>query len=250
MPTPFTHLYIAQRLLNDPQLPGDMRALLAAECAAFLLGSIAADARVNSGVQRANTHFYRYDEPMNDHPWRVMLAEYPVLERAANSAHRAFLAGYVAHLSVDEWWTERMLREQFLAREWGTDRKFRFFMLHILLIYMDERDYAALEPWQAGTLQGAQPADWLPFIGDADLQAWRDFIAEQVAGESQTLAVLGARVQRPPEEFRAILDSPERMQADLWAHVPPDTLAQVEARMYTFAREQLVDYLARFAVHP
>lgn len=250
MPTPFTHLHIAQRLLNDPQLPENVRTLLSVECSAFLLGSIAADARVSSGVQRANTHFYRYDEPMRDHPWRVMLAEYPALEQVENPAQRAFVAGYVAHLAVDELWTEEMLRAHFIAREWGADSRFRFFMLHILLIYMDERDYAALEPWQAEALAAAKPEGWLPFMDDGDLRAWRSFIAEQVAGESQTLAVLGARVQRSPEEFRAVLDSPERMQADLWAHVSRDVVAQVEARMYAFARAQMTAYLARFAVYP
>lgn len=244
MPTPFNHLRAAQRLLNDSQVLPAHRALLTAERSPFLLGSIAADARVNSGLKRTDTHFYRYDEPMMDHPWRVMLNQYPTLARAQDAAHSAFVAGYVAHLAMDEYWTKHMLGAQFIERDWGPDRQFRAFMLHILLTYMDERDYALLESWQAHTLLAAQPADWLPFMTDDDLCAWRDFIAGQIVGESQTLAIFGARVQRTAEEFRAVLDSPERMQADLWAYIPRDLLAQVEQQMYDFARDQMAVYLA------
>ncbi len=249
MPTPFTHLQIAQRLLRDEQVPPPIRGLLDTERSAFLLGSIAADARVNSGIMRADTHFYRYDEPMRDHPWRVMLANHPALEYAHDAAHRAFLAGYVAHLTVDEVWTKDMLRTWFFERTWGPDDRFRFFMLHILLIYMDERDYAGLETWQAESLMSVQPDDWLPFMSRDDLKAWRDFIGLQLTHGSQTLAVLGARIKKSPDELRTVLDSPVRLQHDLWANVGPETLAQVEHAMYAACREEMLVYLDEFSVN-
>jgi hypothetical protein len=249
MPTPFTHLFIAQRLLDDEQVASETRDLLNHERSAFLLGSIAADARVSSGIQRADTHFYRYDELMRDHPWRVMMANYPTLEHAHDPAHRAFLAGYVAHLSVDEVWTKEMLRAWFFDRNWGPDDRFRFLMLNILLIYMDERDYALLESWLADSLLAAQPGEWLPFMGRDDLKAWRDFIATQLARGSQTLEVLGARIKRSPEELRLVLDSPARLQADLWDYVAPDILAQVEEHMYAFSRDQMLVYLEESSVY-
>lgn len=233
---------MAQNLLNDPHVPAACRALLRAERSAFLLGSIAADARVSSGLKRADTHFYRYDEPLRDRAWRVMLAAYPTLHPARSAAHRAFLAGYVAHLSMDEFWTEQMMRTHFVEREWGIDRNFRFFMLHILLIYMDERDYTRLESWQPADLRAAQPDQWLPFIGDYDLIAWRDFIAEQLSGASQTLTVFGERIRKTPADFRAVLDQPEQMQMHLWQHVSPALLADTESAMHQFAREQMVVY--------
>lgn len=249
MPTPFTHLAIAQRLLRDDQIPSAMRDLLNAERSAFLLGNIAADARVSSNIMRADTHFYRYDEPMRDHPWRVMLADHPSLRHAHDAAQRAFLAGYVAHLTVDEVWTQDMLRTQFLDRAWGPDDRFRFFMLHILLIRMDERDYAALENWQADTLLAAQPNNWLPFMTRDDLKAWRDFIAIQLTRGSETLAVLGARIKKSPEELRAVLDSPARLQADLWEYVAPETVTQVESKMYAAARAEMLIYLDEFSAY-
>ena len=242
MPTPFTHLIAAQRLLDDEHIPANLRGFLRQECSAFLLGNIAADARISSGLKRADTHFYRYDEPMDDHAWRTMLARFPSLGQPYSDAQRAFVAGYVAHLSIDETWTVDMLRPHFVEREWRTG-DFRFFMLHILLILMDERDYRQLAEWQAGTLAQIQPDGWLPFIADADLAAWGAFIRQQIAGESQTLQVFGERIKKTPAEFREVLDSPERLQADLWRYISQPVIENVEAKMYAFARQQMLIYL-------
>ncbi len=247
MPTPFTHLNAAQHLLNDPQIPAATRQFLEKEQGAFLLGNIAADARVSSGSLRADTHFYQYDRPIVEHPWRVMLAQHPGLRHASSDSQRAFLAGYVAHLSMDEYWSLHMLGPHFVESQWGT-RESRFVMLHIILIYMDERDLAQLDPEQYTILQTAQPAEWLPFMPDPVLSQWRDFIAEQTApeGHSETLAIFGARINKTPEQFRAILDSPHRMQTDLWNNIPQAELARIEEGMYEFAREQMQIYLQAF----
>ena len=242
MPTPFTHLKAAQDLLADPALLTDAHNFLQRECSAFLLGNIAADARISSGLKRDDTHFYRYDQPMHNHPWRVMLEGYPTLKQPHSDTHRAFLAGYVAHLSMDEIWTLHMLRPRFVEPRWADD-KFRFFMLHILLVYADERDYAQLEAWQSAALGDAQAEDWLPFMPDADLHHWRDFIQQQLVGESETLQVFGQRTGKSEAEFRAILDSRQRLQDNLWDNVPRAALEQVDKRMYTFAREQMLVYL-------
>jgi hypothetical protein len=240
MPTPFTHLETAQRLLDDPDLPHPLRAALRDELSAFLLGNVAADARISGAMRREDTHFYVYDQPMVEPPWRVMLTRHPALQTPRTPAQRVFLAGYVAHLSMDEIWTVAMLGPHFVQHHWAAGTQ-RFLMLHILLIHMDERDYARLLPWQPAALTDAQPDDWLPFMSDAVLRDWRDFVGEQIkpGGVSQTLQVFGGRIHKSPLELRAILDSSERMQTDLWVHVAPDTLTAVEDQMYRRAREQL-----------
>lgn len=243
MPTPFMHLKVAQDLLRDPLIPPQQRDLLNDQRSAFLLGSIAADARISSGIKRSETHFYEYDETITRHPWQKLLDRYPSLQSVIDPAHQVFVAAYVAHLAMDELWLLDMLRKQFWAAEWGT-RESRFFMLHILLSAVDERDYALIEDWQAAELLAAQPCDWLPFMPDDDLRGWRDFIGGQLVEGSQTLDVLSERVRSTPEQFRAVLDSPQRMQAELWVHVPREMLAQVETEMVAFAREQMLLYLA------
>jgi hypothetical protein len=81
-------------------------------------------------------------------------------------------------------------------------------------------------------------------MSDTILSGWRDFVAEQIkpGGDSQTLQVFGSRIGFSPEDLRAILDSPERMETDLWAHITPDLLTEIETAMYRHAREQMLVY--------
>jgi hypothetical protein len=172
-----------------------------------------------------------------------MFQQHPSLTPAGSAARRAFLAGYVAHLSIDEWWSLHMLGPHFAGREWAARPK-RFFYLHILLIIMDERDLARLESWQHPALLTAQPQGWTPFLSDAILRDWRDFIGDQIrpGGQSQTLSVFGGRINRTPADLRAILDSPATLEADLWANIPPALLAEIESGMYDHARQQMIRY--------
>lgn len=244
MPTPFTHLAAAQRLLRDEALSESFRLDLYEERAAFLLGNVAADARVGAAMPRERTHFYIYGQDITDHPWRVMLQLNPDLLRPRDESQRAFVAGYVAHLAMDEYWSLNMVVPHFVGREWGS-RVQRFLMLHIILIHMDERDLLMLEPWQANALGSAKPYHWLSFLSDRDLIEWQRIIHDQIipGGESETLDIFGVRVGLTPPQLRAILDAPDRMQADLWDHIPQATLAEVEQGMYIFAREQMQTYL-------
>ncbi len=215
-----------------------------AERPAFLLGSIAADARVSGGLTRESTHFFDYTLPIDVHPWRIMMTRYPRLACPSSAAQRAFLAGYVAHLCMDEIWSLQMVHPYFDDGDW-LDRRRRFLMLHIILIHMDERDYRLLADWQCDSLCAAQPRAWAPFLGDEALCDWRDFIGQQMppCGTSQTLSVLGQRVGMRPHELRAILDDSARMESDLWRYVPVEHLSKVEAEMYDHARAQMARFL-------
>ncbi|GAB4522789.1 MAG: hypothetical protein OHK0046_35830 [Anaerolineae bacterium] len=248
MPTPFTHLEVAQRLLTDDLIPQATRDLLKAERGAFLLGSIAADARVGSGAPRSTTHFYDYRDGISEHPWRVMVKENSDLLTPKDAAHRAFIAGYVAHLAIDENWSLRMVGPHFAAREWA-DNAFRFYMLHIILIYMDVRDLAALESWQAEALASAAPQAWLRFMTDDDLYVWQRLIYDQIkpGGISETLTIFGGRIGKAPEEIQAFLDDAVKMESGLWQHIPQTLLHEVETLGYAFAREQLMIYMAESA---
>ena len=249
MPTPFTHLLIAQKLLADDKLPPVYRALLHRQKPAFQLGSIVADARVASGVGREVTHFYAYGRPILTRPWRQMLREHPTLAAATDEAYIAFLAGYVAHLATDETWTLKMVRPQFWERDWlGVDPRDKFLALHLILTVMDERDEKQLAGWQAESLARCEPDGWLPFMSDDVLRGWRDLVARQIRpdGVSETLAIFGRRLERDPAEIRAILDDPALMKRTLWRHVSPDALRAVEQHAYDVTCEQLAVYLTEF----
>jgi len=244
MPTPFSHLAQAKRLL--PRLPAAAQGLIQAHLPAYYLGSVAADAKI-PGQDRASTHFYRYDTAMPDHPWRVMLAQHPPLAQPSDVAWRVFVAAYVAHLATDAHWSRYMLGPHFARATWGKSASWRFYVLHYLLISMDERDEALLGEADAAALRACAQVAELPFIPPAVLEEWRDFIAEQISGHSLTVPILAERVGVPAPQMRALLDDPAQMQAMLWDHVSPDVLADVEAGMDDHAQEQLLLYLEESA---
>ena len=253
MPTPFTHLKIAQDLLVDQRLPEPCRGLLLRERPAFQLGSVAADARVATGVSRDVTHFFSYSADICERPWLVMLREHASLTPPRDEAHLAFLAGYVAHLALDEAWTLNLVRPRFRDRAWqDADRGDKYFALHLILTVMDERDEACLEAWQADSLKRCQPREWLPFISDEVLLRWRDVVAEQIgpARHSLTLEIFAERLKTSTGRIRATLDDPAAMQHALWRHVPRGILQDVESQAYIYTREQMLLYLAEYMSAP
>lgn len=238
-----------ERLLHDEAVPAAYRMTLSASRPAFVLGSVAADARPPVEDPRAATHFYRYDRPMDRPPWRVMFETHPELAPPHSADHQAFLAGYVAHLAMDEVWTLEMLGPHFGYAEWGESRHFRFLMLHALLIYMDMRDLDRMPSQLADQICRADPDHWLPFIPQDILVEWQTLIHNQIKpdGHPQTLEIFGERVDKTPAELQAIVADEDGMQRDLWQHVPKKTLAGIEHQMYVHARQSLTEYMSDFA---
>jgi hypothetical protein len=249
MPTPFTHLVGAMNALNDPTLPDTYRRELLAQRPAYLLGATAPDARVEAANPRAATHFYTYEDGIDLAPWRVMLNRYPTLQGVDDAAQRAFIAGYVAHLAMDEMWTRDMLGPHFALGQWGASRRQRFFLLHLMLIDMDERDLAMITPADAADIQAAQPTDnWLPFMPLDVLAGWQELIYEQVrpGGYSRTYDIFGGRVERKPDELRRLAADSGWMQVNIWDNVSREVLAGVEAQMAAHALASLAAYLGEF----
>lgn len=246
MPTPFSHLRITQRLLDDDAVPATQRTFLHDYISDFSLGGIVADQRPGPDAGRETTHFYHYTKPMPDNPWREMLRRFPTLETPQSNAHRAFLMGYVAHLAADEYWSRNMLGPHFANGTWTHDRIERFFVLHLVLIFMDERDETHLAAQSADVLRGCQPQGWLPFLPDDKIIEWRDFLAEQIEGESQTLEIFSTRLAIPPAAIRATLDDVQQMQRRVWGNITPKLLATIERDLYAFSRQQMLIYVDEF----
>jgi hypothetical protein len=237
------HMAIAHRLITDPDVPADVRDAAQIHWGAFLLGNVAPDARVSSGLKRTDTHFFDYAAVIDPPAAVAMLTKHPTLRYKAttDAAQAAFVAGYVAHLRVDEVWCTDALYPLF--HDWGT-RQSRFEMLHMLLGYLDARDYQTLPPSDYAPLHEATPSAWLPFIPDADLVTWRDLIANQLApdGHNMTCNILAPRFGMTPDQMAAFISDPVCMDAQLWANVPPPRINDVEQRLYAGARQALIDY--------
>jgi hypothetical protein len=231
-------------MLESGDLPGEARALLERELPAFTLGSIAADGHGGAGLRREDTHFYTYERPIRTPLSNLLLARNPELTRPRSPAQRAFVAGYIGHLAVDEVWTEQVMRPYFIEPAWGSSSE-RFLMLNVLLIGMDERDQAGLRPWFTGPLCRARPDGWLPFLPDAALCEWRDLIGAQLepGATSGTLPIISARTGRSTAELRDLVDSPDALDTRLWAHLPRPALAAAEAQMQAYAVAQVAAYL-------
>jgi len=245
MPTPFMHLALANRLRADAALPEDARQALTSDGAwgAFLLGSIAPDARLSSGTSRDNTHFYKYGPVIDPRPVKAMLHQYPGLhpERITDAQWRAFVVGYLAHLTMDEIWCIEMLFPHFVLSE--MERKESMFHFHCLIGTLDRRDRAKLPDGDYPHLAGARPTNWLPFIADADLMSWRDSIASQLApsGTSRTFDILGKVIGLSGEAMAAAVDDPERM-ARVWEQASPQQVQNIEGHMYDAVCQTVLDF--------
>ncbi|MEP7285735.1 MAG: zinc dependent phospholipase C family protein [Chloroflexota bacterium] len=247
MPTPFMHIALAQRLISDAELPSNIRTLLTAEWGAFLLGGIAPDARVSSGMDRGSTHFFEYGPTINPPPVEAMLSHHPDLKRAAlhDNTRAAFVAGYTAHLTVDAVWSTDLLYPIFVNGGDWAPQPTKFLVLHALLASLDRHDRQLLLPSDYDKLAVTTPNHWLPFMSDEALTVWRDTVASQLApgAESLTTEILGKRVSLTAAELTAFIDDEAQMNHLTWANVPPDKLAVVEETMYTETRATVIAYL-------
>lgn len=245
------HMALVHRLMADASLPDPDRQMLQRQWGSFLLGSIAPDARVSSGLNRADTHFFEYRPVIDPPPAAVMLRHYPELRRESingDAARAAFVAGYAGHLAMDEiWCTDLLFPQLILAEDWGTPTE-RNIMLHMLLGYMDHRDRAQLPDTDYQPLAAAEPHGWLPFMSDAALLGWRDTVAPQLApdGTSLTLDILGRRINMAAPDMAAFINNHAQMAVSLWAHISHEALASVEEAMYNAVRSTIIGYLDDF----
>jgi hypothetical protein len=120
----------------------------------------------------------------------------------------------------------------------------RFLMLHMLLGFLDERDYVVLPESDFDPLHTATPTQWLPFMPDGDLVVWRDLIANQLppVGRNMTYDILSKRIDIPAQQMADFIHNTTDMQAQLWDNVQPDKIANVEQHMYERSREVVIDY--------
>ena len=233
MPTPFTHLATATQILAMPELAPDARPALQAHFPAFLLGNTAPDVQTISGQAREATHFFTV--PLGDAlpAGPQMLASYPALAVRSGlaPAQAAFICGYLAHLVFDQLWVRDLLEPFFGERPaWGTFRE-RLYLHNVLRAQVDADDLQRLGPAVGPQLKAAEPARWLPFVDDHHLRAWRDLIADQLSsGAGRTVEVFAQRNRVDPQEFAALLASPEQMAARVFSHLPPGALAAYRAR--------------------
>lgn len=251
VPTPFQHLVYAEEILDHPVLPATVRRSLMEARGAFLLGNTAADVRAITHQHRSETHFYRLgalDAPPAD---EALFAGYPSLAdpRVLAKTKAAFVSGYLVHLAYDERWA----RDLFLPLYWnGPDWPDRLtFTVHhnALRVVLDRRAFdrilAAPEAIEAlrGTEPGPGSIDWLPFVSDAVLREWRDWLVDQLDAPDQvaTMTVFAERMGVPVERMAEPL---ARIEAGTYDAVPG--LDAALERYAVCAQQDALERLARY----
>jgi hypothetical protein len=232
MPTPVMHLALAEEILREDALSPDTRRLLIEQRGPFLLGNTAPDVQTVSGQERAETHFYHvWRPPPPDEGDRSacesLFAAHPALARtdALPPAQAAFVAGYIAHLLLDELWLKRIFRRYFL-QDWGPLEE-RLFLHNVLRTWMDRRDQRRLNGTVATALREAEPRGWLPFVGDEPLRRWRDMLVEQFSPghRIQTAEVFARRMGVAVQTIEHVLASPQQMEDRIFRHMARGELA-------------------------
>jgi len=225
VPTPFYHLNLAEDLLHHPGLTEEIRKFLHNTRGAFLFGNTAPDVQVVSGQPRQQTHYFNLPIQAGDPPaWELILADHPHLADAGRltKLQAAFMAGYLCHLQADWLWVKGIFAPVFGPRcSWSTFRE-RLYLHNVLRAYLDIRILPMLKPGMDICLSRAEPNEWLPFVEDRYLREWRDLLFPQLqpGAATQTIEVFSSRQGRSAPEFHALLESEERMQQEVFEHLP------------------------------
>lgn len=110
MPFFATHMKVAEAAFSELDVPEADNLLGYA-----LLGSTAPDRRMVTHQPREETHYFNLTQSEEGDGIRGMFRSSPDLRNARNLAwqERAFLAGYLSHLALDEAWITRVYRPYF-----------------------------------------------------------------------------------------------------------------------------------------
>jgi len=254
MPTPVMHLALAEEILRGDALPPAVRRLLTWQRGPFLLGHTAPDVQTVSGQTRDETHFYTIPRTSDRPAYEALFAAYPVLAHAKSlpPAQAAFVAGYAAHLLLDELWLDDVFLRYFW-QDWDTRRdkprarvlRERLFLHNVLRTWMDRQDQQRLNDSVATALLEAEPQGWLPFVGDNHLRAWRDWLVGQIGagGSVQTAEVFARRMGVPVAEVEAVLQSPQQMEERVFRHIPRAALQAFHDAGYARSVALIAQYL-------
>lgn len=224
VPTPFYHLSVAYEIGEHPALPVGIKDFLAENWSAFLFGKTAPDVQVVSRQSRQATHFYTVPPEGKTPAWERMFSTHPTLACPGRlpPAQAAFIAGYICHLEADEAWLWDIFLPIFGPdATWETFRQ-RVYLHNVMRAYLDRRVLAHLPDGIGERMQAAQPHAWLPFVEDAYLVQWRDLVAGQLqpGAKIQTVEVFAGRQGVNVEDFYKLLNSEERMDAEIFQRLP------------------------------
>lgn len=247
MPTPFNHIVLGQELLDDDRLPKPLLARLQRSRPAFLLGNTAPDFGALVGKPRRETHYFQVPLQETSPAHNRLLAAHPHLGQPEQLSddQAAFIAGYLAHLWLDQAWISAVFEPYFGPQVSRGSFRERLVEHNLLRAYLDLQERDRIPDDLGSTLRAARPRGWLPFAADAELRQWRDHLAAQVepGGKIRTVEVFAQRLKMPRRKFARRLQSPEEMERSVFAHLPRRQLTSFWERRFSYTRELVRYYL-------
>lgn len=250
MPTPAVHLALAEDILRRDDLRPAAARLLREERGPFLLGTTAPDVRTVSGQDREECHFYTVPRTSEQPAYRELFSRHPSLAHvdAMSASQVAFVAGYIAHLELDELWLDDVFTA-FLLGDWASLRE-RLFLHNVLRTWLDHQAQEALNGAVSERLRLVEVSGLLPFVRDPDLRIWRDWLVRQLeAGKNmETAEVLAGRMGIPASRICAIVRSPAQMDERVFRHFPRSLLESFRRAGYERS-VRLIDWYVGGSAH-
>ncbi|MSQ42296.1 MAG: hypothetical protein EXR65_04590 [Dehalococcoidia bacterium] len=179
MPSLGSHLATARLLAQRLRRPA-----IDAERGSFYLGATAPDIRALTRLDRGRYHFFDLDDFAHQDSIALLFERHPALRAAArlDAPTRAFMAGYLTHLVMDEQYIVCIYRERFGTSIWGEDPRGNL-LDRVLQYELDrrERDDAVAMSEIREVLANVTPAADVGFIERETLGRWIEVVREITA---------------------------------------------------------------------
>ncbi len=208
MPNLPMHIYIAQQVAEELDW-----GFVHDHLGSCFLGSTAPDIRAMTKWDRELTHFAPLSLESVGTGTRRMFELYPELadSRDLNPATRAFVLGYVSHLTADEAWITTMYRPHFSRDSNVADSEVEAQIWdRALQLDMDRQAHletGGLELAGAAICSGEQGVD-IDFISPETLGEWRQWVARFMSWEFDWVRLKRAlnRMYRDNDDVQDIVD--------------------------------------------
>ena len=249
MPNLPMHLFLANRIAEDLDW-GSVHDNLGD----YLLGSTAPDIRAMTKWDRARTHFAPLSLEQIGQGTRNMFDIYPGLIQSTsmNAASRAFLIGYITHLTADEVWITTMYRPNFESATKVTDTKIaadiwdRALQLDMDKGVLEESNHLAR---QLNFIKEGDQTIELEFLEQELLLEWRSWVS-RFMGWNFSWDRLRRALNRMYRDDQAVqvlvgefLTNIESNLETVYDKIPKNNITAFQERVATESLKQIKEYI-------
>ncbi len=246
MPNLPTHIHFSLRALGDV-LGSDIKGNLPA----YIFGSTAPDIRAITKKDRSVYHFVALDFSEVGEGPKNLTREYPswsdLSTKSAES--RAFIAGYVSHLILDETWITKIFRPYFESSHIYPGRIQSLVMDRAMQLELDRAYWGSMKPHLSDIQRYGIDLD-IDFLNGEPLDNWRDWILRLLGADFSwdRLLFMAKRIAKGEDSCQAIeyaeefVSNPERSIENMLSALPKGIIHDFEE----LATSNIVNSVNRF----